>query len=50
MGKQVLLRIGTLLICVNATANACVIAKEILRELDGEFEDNDNAQNAVGGE
>ncbi len=50
MGKQVLLWIGTLPICVNAPANACVIAREILGELDGEFEDNDNSQNAVKGE
>jgi hypothetical protein len=45
-----LLLFGTLPICINAMANACVVAREIMGELDGEFEDNRGAKSAVKGE
>jgi hypothetical protein len=48
--KGMLLLFGTLPICINAMANACVVAREIMGELDGEFEDNRGAKSAVKGE
>ena len=48
MGKERLLRLGILPIRITATDHACVVAREVMGELDGEFEGDDLG--AVGGE
>jgi hypothetical protein len=40
MGKEKLLRLGTLPVHINASADACLIAREVMGEFDGEFEDD----------
>jgi hypothetical protein len=50
MGKQMLLRLGTLPICVDASANACVVTREVMGELDDDFEDSDSAKSDDGSE
>jgi hypothetical protein len=40
MGKGSLLRSGTLPVRIPASARACLVAREIMGELDGEFEED----------
>ena len=42
-----LLGLGSLPICIHAMADACVLAREVMGELDGEFEED--AKGAVKG-
>jgi hypothetical protein len=50
-GKGRLLRSGTLPVGMSALAHACVVASEVMGELDGEFEeDTKGAVDGTGGE
>jgi hypothetical protein len=51
MGKGSLLRLGTLPVRITAWARACLVAREIMGELDGEFEeDSKGAVDSTGDE
>ncbi len=41
MGKEGLLRVGALPVRIAASAQACMIAREVLGEFDGEFDGGD---------
>ncbi len=51
MGMEMFLSLGTLPVHITVTAHACVVAREVIGELDGEFEDDaEGAVESAGGE
>lgn len=50
MGKEMVLGLVIMPICISATPNACVVAREVsMGELDGELEEDANAKSADKG-